>query len=53
MTVMVNQQNAPSVGMKHQRGAGDVARMELKAREGRGCMFEQRQDQLAAFFFVG
>ena len=49
----MNQQNASSVGMKHQRRAGDVARTELMAREGRWCMFEQCQDQLAAFFFLG
>src|SRR5580704_19338297 len=38
--------------MEHQRGAGNVARMKLVAREGSWSMFEQSQNQLAAFFFL-
>ena len=36
------------IRVEHQRGAGDVAGMELIAREGSGSIFEQGQNQLAA-----
>jgi hypothetical protein len=57
MAMMVHQQHVPDrawmhiPGMQHHRRAGDVAGMELIARKRRFGQFQQRQDQLAAFFF--
>jgi hypothetical protein len=51
--MMMDQQNALAIRMDHQCGACDVAGMELVAREGSWSMFEQGQNQLAAFFFLG
>ena len=53
MPMVVHQQNFLAVGMEHHGCAGDVAGMKLIAPERRIGQFEQRQNQLAAFFFFG
>ena len=46
---MMHQQNTMAIRMKHQRSAGDVAGMELVAREGSASIFEQSQNQARDF----
>ena len=50
--VMIDQQSAPVIRMEHQRCTGDVAGMELVARERSLAIFQERENQLAAFFFL-
>jgi hypothetical protein len=53
MPVMVHQKHAPAIGIENCRGAGDVAGLKLIAGKRRARMFQQRENQLAAFLFFG
>ena len=46
--VVVHEEHQRLTGMQHQRGAGDVSRAELIAREGRGAVMQQAKGQFRA-----